>query len=118
MGIFVDTNVLVCLFNADTPTQQERAHEVANELARDSRLVVSSQVLSELYVSVTRKPAHPLEPAAAQRALADLAAYPVVAVDAARMRARSASTSCPSGSASTRSPWSKSTPSPAPAAIP
>ena len=81
--VFVDTNVLVYLFDADAPTKQERAREVVSELARNSSLVVSSQVLSELYVTVTRKLAHPLDPAAALRALADLAVFPVVAIDAA-----------------------------------
>jgi predicted nucleic acid-binding protein len=81
--VFVDTNVLVYLFDADAPTKQERAREVVSELARNSSLVVSSQVLSELYVTVTRKLAHPLNPAAALRALADLAVFPVVAIDAA-----------------------------------
>jgi len=40
-------------------------------------------VVSELFVTVTRKLAHPLEPASAPRALAELAVYPVVAIDAA-----------------------------------
>ena len=83
MRIFVDTNVFVYLFDADEPAKQQRAREVVGELMRSGALVLSSQVLSELYVTVTRKLAHPLEPAAALRALADLAVYPVVAIDAA-----------------------------------
>jgi len=83
MRVFVDTNVLVYLFDAQEPTKQARAREIVSELARNSSLVVSSQVLSELYVTVTRKLAYPLEASAALRALADLAVYPVVAVDAA-----------------------------------
>ena len=83
MRVFVDTNVLVYLFDAQEPTKQARAREIVSELARNSSLVVSSQVLSELYVAVTRKLAYPLEASAALRALADLAVYPVVAVDAA-----------------------------------
>jgi predicted nucleic acid-binding protein len=83
MRVFVDTNVLVYLFDAQEPTKQVRAREIVSELARNSSLVVSSQVLSELYVTVTRKLAYPLEASAALRALADLAVYPVVAVDAA-----------------------------------
>ena len=83
MRVFVDTNVLVYLFDAQEPAKQMRAREVVTELARNRRLVVSSQVLSELYVTVTRKLAYPLQASAALRALADLAVYPVVAVDAA-----------------------------------
>jgi predicted nucleic acid-binding protein len=83
MRVFVDTNILVYLFDAEEPAKQARAREVVSELARNSSLVVSSQVLSELYVTVTRKLAYPLEASAALRALADLAVYPVIAVDAA-----------------------------------
>ena len=86
MRIFVDTNVFVYLFDADEPAKQQRAREVVSELMRSGALVLSSQVLSELYVTVTRKLAHPLEPATALRALADLAVYPVVAIDAALAR--------------------------------
>ncbi len=83
MRVFVDTNILVYLFDADAPAKRDCAREVVSELARNSSLVVSSQVLSELYVTVTRKLAHPLDSAAALRALADLAIFPVVAIDAA-----------------------------------
>ena len=83
MRVFVNTNVFVYLFDADEPAKQQRAREVVGELMRSGALVVSSQVLGELYATVTRKLAHPLEPAAALRALADLAVYPVVAIDAA-----------------------------------
>ena len=82
MRIFVDTNVFVYLFDAEEPAKQQRAREVVSELMGAGALVVSSQVLSELYVTVTRKLAYPLEPASALRALADLAVYPVVAIDA------------------------------------
>src|SRR5665647_1530505 len=81
--VFVDTNVFVYLFDAEEPAKQQRAREVVSELMRTSALVLSSQVLSELYVTVTRKLAYPLEPDSALRALADLAVYPVVAIDAA-----------------------------------
>ena len=96
MRVFVDTNVLVYLFDAQDPARQQRARDVVAELVRERALVVSSQVLSELYVTVTRKLAEPLPPEQALRALADLAAFPVVAVDAAlvqRAASRSASES-------------------------
>ncbi len=94
--VFVDTNVLVYLFDAQDPARQQRARDVVAELVRERALVLSSQVLSELYVTVTRKLAEPLPPEQALRALADLAAFPVVAVDAAlvqRAASRSASES-------------------------
>jgi len=89
--VFVDTNVLVYLFDADAPAKQQRARDVVGELARARSLVLSSQVLSELYVTVTRKLAEPLAPAQALRALADLAVFPAVAVDAALVQRAAAS---------------------------
>ena len=83
MRVFVDTNVFVYLFDAGAPAKQQRAREVVTELARVRSLVLSSQVLSELFVTVTRKLAEPLPTEQALRVLDDLASFPVVAVDAA-----------------------------------
>jgi predicted nucleic acid-binding protein len=90
---FVDSNVLVYLFDAGHPAKQHRARELVGELCRGGSLVLSSQVLSEFYVTVTRKLDQPLAPDVARQALGDLAAYPCVAIDAAlvqRAAARSA----------------------------
>ena len=70
-----------------------RAREVVSQVARARSLVLSSQVLGELYVTITRKLAQPVPAAAALRALEDLAAFPVVAIDGTlvqRAAARSA----------------------------
>ena len=64
---FVDTNVLVYLFDSDAPEKQSRARDLVRE-ERD-RLVVSVQVLGEFYVTVTRKLAVPLSVAAAAQAV-------------------------------------------------
>ena len=64
---FLDTNVLVYLFDSDAPEKQARAREILRE-ERD-RLVVSVQVLGEFYVTVTRKLAVPLTVEAAARAV-------------------------------------------------
>ena len=64
---FVDTNVLVYLFDAGAPEKQARARELLHE-ERD-RLVVSVQVLGEFYVTVTRKLGVPLPSDAAARAV-------------------------------------------------
>lgn len=86
MRVFVDTNVFVYLFDARAPLKQQRAREVVAELAQARRLVLSSQVLSELFVTTTRKLAEPLPTEQALRVLDDLAAYPVVTIDAALVR--------------------------------
>ena len=69
---FVDTNVLVYLFDGDSPAKQEVARRTLKD--RPEYLVLSIQVLGEFYVSVTRKLAKPLAPDAARKAVADLCA--------------------------------------------
>ncbi|RMH04530.1 MAG: PIN domain-containing protein [Nitrospirae bacterium] len=79
--IFVDTNVLVYLFDAGSPTKQQRAREIFSNPEQQQRLVLSTQVLQEFYVAVTRRLAVPLDPATALRAVQDLAVFPVIQID-------------------------------------
>jgi predicted nucleic acid-binding protein len=79
--VFVDTNVFVYLFASDEPDKQTTARGVLVRAAGETRLVVSTQVLQEFYVSVTRKLAQPLPPSQAVEATRRLAAYQVIQVD-------------------------------------
>ncbi len=81
--IFLDTNVLVYLFDEDSPAKQVRARQIFTEHARAGGIITSPQVLQELYVTVTRKLARPLSPEAAQAAVTHLATFPAVQVDGA-----------------------------------
>lgn len=65
---FLDTNVLVYLFDDGEQDKQECAREIFDD-AEPGELVLSTQVLSEFYVTVTRKLAQPLEPALAAEAV-------------------------------------------------
>lgn len=78
---FVDTNVLVYAVDAADPAKRDQAREV---LAPSSNveLVVSSQVLSEFYVTVTRKLAKPVGRDDARRMVDELRHLRCVAVDA------------------------------------
>jgi predicted nucleic acid-binding protein len=76
---FVDTNVLVYLFNNSAPAKQKVARALLQE--RGSDLVLSTQVLQEFFVAVTRKLGAPLSADAAERALRDLSTFDTVAVD-------------------------------------
>ena len=80
---FFDSNVLVYLFDTDSPAKQARARDIFGEHARSGRILLSPQVLQELYVTVTRKLARPLPPEDALAALVQFSAFPLVAVDAA-----------------------------------
>lgn len=76
---FVDTNVLVYLFDNDSPDKQARAQELLRE--EKDRIVVSVQVLGEFYVTVTRKLATPVSPDAAAQAIDALCRFQVQALD-------------------------------------
>ena len=79
--VFVDTNVLVYLFDADNPAKQHIVQNLLSDRELRARLILSTQVLQEFYVSVTRKLATPLDPEAAFQAVQDLAAFPVIQID-------------------------------------
>ena len=80
-NVFVDTNVFVYLFDADDPTRQDIARSLIDRLAKEATIVVSTQVLQEFYVSVTRKLAEPLPPQQAMEATRGLSTYRVVQLD-------------------------------------
>jgi predicted nucleic acid-binding protein len=67
--VFVDTNVLVYAFDADAGAKQDKAIEALTELWRTREGRLSTQVLQEFYVSVTRKLASRLSKPAARRAV-------------------------------------------------
>jgi predicted nucleic acid-binding protein len=72
---FVDTNVLVYAFDDDSPDKRRTARRLLDDKA--DQLVLSTQVLGEFYVTVTRKLARPLPANRAVEALDALCAFPV-----------------------------------------
>lgn len=78
---FVDTNVFV--YAADESPEEQHKHEVASALlATDpDDLVISTQVLQEFYVAVTRKLRIPLPEERAASAVRGMAKLEVVQVD-------------------------------------
>jgi len=81
MRKFFDTNVLVYLFDDDNPDKKQRAVELFSATVRDGAAVLSTQVLQEFYVTVTRKLACPLPLDTAYRALQNLSVLPLVSMD-------------------------------------
>ena len=75
---FVDTNVLIYLFDDDAPGKKARAQALVDE--EKARIVLSTQVLGEFYVNVTRKLDEPLSPDAAARAVDDFSRFEVQSV--------------------------------------
>lgn len=76
--VFLDTNIVVYAFDAADRAKQRRALAV---LAENPDATISTQVLLEWFVSVTRKLTPPLPPSQAQAALESLARLSVVPAD-------------------------------------
>jgi predicted nucleic acid-binding protein len=77
---FVDTNVWVYAVDGDEPAKQARAREVIAPSAADD-IVISTQVLGEFYVTVTRKLARPVTPHAAGEMVAHMRKLAVTPID-------------------------------------
>ncbi len=78
---FVDTNVLVYLFDRDEPTKQAVARGLLERVTSGMDLVISTQVLQEFYVTVTRKLRLPLAPQEAYEAVARFSSFSTVHID-------------------------------------
>ena len=83
---FVDTNVLVYAIAADDPARSIVAAELLRGLMTNRHLRTSTQVLQELYVTLTRKGKSPLAPAEALRYVDLIAAWPVTINDFSLVR--------------------------------
>ena len=81
MKAFFDTNVLVYLFDADAPDKQKKARSLFKTHTEAGDILLSTQVLQEFYVTVTRKLARPLSAEQATDTLAALAELPCVSID-------------------------------------
>ena len=79
--IFIDTNVLVYRFDHDEPTKRDRARQVLEEVGGSGGLVLSTQVLQEFYVAVTRKLARPLPVDSALAAIRQMTKFAIVSID-------------------------------------
>ncbi len=78
---FVDTNVLVYAYDRSEPEKQRQALEVLDRLAMSGTGVISTQVLAEFFVAVTRKIPSPLSaPQAYERVRNYLQSWTVVDV--------------------------------------
>jgi predicted nucleic acid-binding protein len=84
---FVDTNVLVYAFEKSSTPKKRVAQRLMNELMDADGLRVSTQVLQELFVTLTRKVKQCCSIEEALAVLEDLTAWPLMVVDYAAIRA-------------------------------
>jgi predicted nucleic acid-binding protein len=78
--VFLDTNVFVYLYDSDNPDKQARARALLERLSLSDTLFVSTQVLQEFYVTVSRKFSKQLTQEEIFLATRTLSALPVVRV--------------------------------------
>jgi len=72
---FIDTNVLIYAHDADAGPKHEIAKRVISELWSERSGLLSTQVLQEFYVHVTRKIAAPLAKATARAVISSYASW-------------------------------------------
>ena len=74
--VFLDTNILIYAHDRDAGRRHARAAEVVEELWTSRAGVVSSQVLQEFYVTVTRTIPRPLPKSTAREIVEDYRTWP------------------------------------------
>ena len=83
---FVDTNVLVYAFDKGHSSKNRVAKQLVQALMDEDRLRVSTQVLQELFVTLTRKVKQRCSSEEALSVLQDLAVWPLVVVNYPEIR--------------------------------
>jgi len=79
--VFVDTNVLVYAHDADEGKKHSSAKELLSKLWETRTGILSTQVLQEFIVAVTRKVPRPIHVAQARRAVRNYLAWQLVVND-------------------------------------
>jgi predicted nucleic acid-binding protein len=80
--VFVDTNVLLYAHDVDAGRKHEVAAAFVADLWAKRRGVISTQVLQEFYVNVTRKIPKPLSPQRARQVVEAYVVWEVAQIDA------------------------------------
>ncbi|MBI4745562.1 MAG: PIN domain-containing protein [Deltaproteobacteria bacterium] len=79
--VFIDTNILVYAYDISAGEKHIKAVEIMKDLWNTSRGVISTQVLQEFFVNVTRKIPKPLDVAVAKEIVKDILKWKTVIVD-------------------------------------
>lgn len=81
MRFFFDSNILVYLCDSAALKKREVAEALVERHLRDHDILLSTQVLQEFYVAVTRKLKPPVAPADAANMVSAFADFPTVQID-------------------------------------
>jgi predicted nucleic acid-binding protein len=79
--VFGDTNILVYAHNLDAGAKNSIARELVADLWETRSGILSTQVLQEYYVAITKKVANPLKVAKARRSVRNYCAWEVIVND-------------------------------------
>ena len=79
--VFLDANILVYAYDRDAGRKHEIARDLLIDLWNVAGGVLSTQVLQEFYVTVTKKIASPLPPESAREIIEDFLTWDVVTND-------------------------------------
>ncbi len=75
---FLDTNIVIYAYDASAGLKHEIARQIMTDLWTSGNGILSTQVLQEFYVNVTRKIPKPLDLDLARQIVADLLKWDVV----------------------------------------
>ena len=79
--VFLDSNILIYAYDKSDRVKEQRAQEVLKEGFDQGTAFLSTQVLSEFFVTVTRKIKTPLTTASAVNVIVWISTRPVVSTD-------------------------------------
>jgi predicted nucleic acid-binding protein len=79
--VFIDTNILVYAYDASAGAKHSGAQQILAELWNSGLGVVSTQVLEEFFVTVTRKLPKPIDLSQAREIVSDLLKWEAVTID-------------------------------------
>jgi predicted nucleic acid-binding protein len=85
MRSFFDTNILVYLFDEDSPGKKAQAQVLLEKETESGRVLLSTQVLQEFYVAVTRKLEVPLPAEKAEEAVSRFRVLPLVEISSSHI---------------------------------
>ncbi|WP_428357578.1 PIN domain-containing protein [Methyloprofundus sp.] len=78
--IFIDTNILVCAFDSNEKDKQEIAQNLLADEGSTGEITLSTQVLQEFFVTVTRKLKEPLSIDDASKTIQLFNVYPIIQI--------------------------------------
>ncbi len=80
-SVFLDSNMLVYAYDKHDPKKQAKAQAILRDSIKDESAVLSTQVLGEFFVVVTRKIKEPLSLDDAEKIINILSVLPVEEID-------------------------------------